>query len=352
MKKITEELSRRMATMSFVCACLIVALHSTPRPDVQTWQWWFVGVVGKEGLCRIAVPWFFLASGFFLANHFGAESWYRQEVGKRVRSLIVPFFVWTIIGKIISLLAWWGAKLMGRECGFKYPFEGGLGYSFLTMVGVNPFANVGVVWYMRAVFILVVISPLIYFAVKKWGWAVPLVLFLGCGLYCTFVYFSNVWDYFISIRGLAYFTIGAAIRMGAFRTVHAYLHHGKVLVPILGSFLLLLKLITWRNGMEMLGNLFDFLMVVPLMLLVWQICKYIRLPKMCIVNSFALYLMHSHFLFLSIAIMIVIGLQDILDGSVVVFALRWLFSVLVSLMLAELMKRYFPKVSGFLFGGR
>ena len=161
-----------------------------------------------------------------------------------------------------------------------------------------------------------------------------------------------MWDYFISIRGLAYFTIGAAIRMGAFRTVHVYLHHGKVLFCILGSFCLMVKLITWRNGMEILGNLFDFLMVAPLMLLVWQICKYIRLPKMCIVNSFALYLMHSHFLLLSIAILIVIGLRDALDGSLVVFAMRLLFSVIVSLMLAVLMKRYFPKVSGFLFGGR
>ena len=106
--KITPELSRRMATMSSICACLIVVIHATPKPDILTWQWWIVSLLCKEGLCRIAVPWFFLASGFFLAGHFGEECWYRQEIKKRVMSLVVPFFAWTLIGKIILLLCWGG----------------------------------------------------------------------------------------------------------------------------------------------------------------------------------------------------------------------------------------------------
>lgn len=172
------------------------------------------------------------------------------------------------------------------------------------------------------------------------------------GIYCTFVYFSNAWDYFISIRGLAYFTLGAAIRMDIFKRVYECLNKGKAVVLIMGIGMLLMKLVAWRHGSVRLGNLFDFLMVLPLMLCVWELCKYVRLPRVCAANSFSLYLMHSYFLLFSIAILVVIGARGAMDGSVVVFFMRWLFAIIVSLGTAELLRRYLPKISNVLFGGR
>ena len=352
--RISEGLSRQMAVMSFVCACLIVGIHSTPSPDVGTWQWWVANLVGKEGICRIAVPWFFLASGFFLAGHFGEDGWWGREVKKRVKSLIFPFFAWTVIDKSIAFIIWGGVKLVGHQCGFKYPFEDGILCSLITMVGVNPFVNVGVVWYLRALFIFVVISPLLYFALKKFGLFLPLILFIGYGVHCTLIYFSNVWDYFMPIRGIAYFSFGAALRMGALNSLLKLrkLLSGVFLCAIGGGGLLLLKLIAWQKGMVMMGNIFDFLMVLPLMLFVWGCCKHIFLPRMCVANSFALYLIHSHLLLFSIVIFVAIGQRDVMNASIWAFALRWLFAAAMSLALAAIIKRYFPKISVLLFGGR
>ena len=77
--RISKTLSEKMAVMSFVCACLIVAIHTTSRPLDDTWQWWVVALLGKEGVCRVAVPYFFLASVFFIAGHFGEDGWYGRE---------------------------------------------------------------------------------------------------------------------------------------------------------------------------------------------------------------------------------------------------------------------------------
>lgn len=351
--KISEELSRQMAAMSFICACLIVGIHSTPSPDVGTWQWWVANLIGKEGICRIAVPWFFLASGFFLAGHFGEDGWWGREVKKRVRSLVVPFFAWTIIGKTVGLVIWWGTQLTGHKCGFKFPFDGGILHSIVTLVGLNPFENIGVVWYLRALFLLVVASPLFYWAIKKVGVFAPIMLFVGYGVYCTLIYFSNVWDYFMPIRGIAYFSVGAALRMG---TLNKVLKPNKLLlgatIACIGGGLLLLKMIAWRKGMVTMGNMFDFLMVLPLMLIVWNCCKHIRLPRAYVANSFALYLIHSHLLLFSIVVFVVIGQRDAMNVSILAFALRWLFAVVVSLALAAMIKRCLPKVAVLLFGGR
>ena len=68
MVKLTDELSARFANMSFVCACLVVLLHVTAEPACGSALWWVQSVFGGEGVAKIAVPYFFFTSGFFLAR--------------------------------------------------------------------------------------------------------------------------------------------------------------------------------------------------------------------------------------------------------------------------------------------
>ena len=105
---ISARTSQRMSIMSFVCACMIVAIHSTPSPELGTWQWWAVNFLGRDGLCRAAVPWFFFASGFFLARHFGESGWYKEAISVRMRTLVVPFVLWGIINLVVNFSMWYG----------------------------------------------------------------------------------------------------------------------------------------------------------------------------------------------------------------------------------------------------
>ena len=265
----------------------------------------------------------------------------------------MPFFAWIIIGKVIKLTVWWGSNLIGYQCGVQYPFEGGLGCSILTMMGLNPCANIGIVWYLRALFFLVIVSPLIYNAIKNLGTLFPLAMFCCYGVYGTILYFTNEWDYFVSIRGIAYFTIGVAIRMGLFDGIVAAKRRNCVAMAILcGGGALLLKIIFWRKGMVMIGNFCDSLMVIPLLYAIWTLCTLVRLPNICTRNSFSIYLMHSDFILISIVGFVIAGQRGIMESSLIATVLRWSFAIFASLFFAELVRRSCPRIASFLFGGR
>ena len=158
---IDKELSRQMSVMSFICACMIVLIHCTPCPSIGTWQYWFVNLLGADGLCRIAVPWFFLASGFYLAGHLNEHGWYKKAVSKRIFSLLVPFCVWAVIGLLINFCMWYGIQKFGYNSQMPNPLSEGVGSAIIDALGFNPDKiNIGPIWYLRMLFLLVVILQL------------------------------------------------------------------------------------------------------------------------------------------------------------------------------------------------
>lgn len=161
---ISSELSRRLGVFGFFCALLIVLIHSTPKPAMGMWQWWIAELLGRDGLCRIAVPFFFLSGGFFLAGHVCEDGWWWREVNKRIRTLVIPYFLWIGIRLAIHFGLWLGIQMTKKTCGFPDPFYNPVYVWVLDIFGINPFANkIGILWFVRDFFAFVVISPLLIF---------------------------------------------------------------------------------------------------------------------------------------------------------------------------------------------
>ena len=349
---ISKETSRRMAVMSFVCACMIVLIHCTPAPDKSTWQWWIANLLGANGLCRIAVPWFFLASGFFLAGHFGEDGWYGREVSKRVKTLLVPFVLWALIGIIFAWCMWYGIQKAGYVCNVRNPFENGVCVGILQAVGFDVARmNIGPIWYLRMLFILVVLSPALYWFLRRSGCLLPIVFLVGYGVYDVFVHFSDFWEYVFSLRGLAYFMVGVAIRAGAFKRVAGicWVRHYALFVG-LGA--LLLNAFARCRGLELVENATDFLMVPLLLVGVWTVMSGLNPPILLVRQSFAIYVLHGLFLHVSIALVVMLGFRSLMDTSLLISAVRWLFAIGCSIIVSLVLKRSTPRVATVLFGGR
>ena len=328
---IDKELSRRMSVMGFLCACMIVFIHCTPSPNVGTWQWWFANLFGADGLCRIAVPYFFLASGF--------------SSGPR-RPLTA-----VIIGLLVNFCMWYGIQKFGYNSQMPNPLSEGVGSAIINALGFNPDKiNIGPIWYLRMLFLLVVISPVISWLIKRFGYLLPVALICVYGVYDTFYHFSDFWEYVISIRGIAYFSLGVYMRNENFFAFRGK----KFILPaiIIGVGGLLVNTGARFITMPLVENVFDFLMVIPLMYAMWRITSFVRFPRWCIDNSFALYVMHMVFLNFSIVMISLVGLRESMLTSVIISFFRFFISVVGSLSLACLLKRAIPCSAQLLFGGR
>lgn len=348
---ITSQLSRRIATMGFVCAVLIVLIHAMPHPSTDTWQWWVANLVGAEGLCRVAVPFFFFISGFFLSGHVHEDGWVRRELRKRVKTLVIPYFIWIVIGVLFSIAFWFIIQKSGRECGVPSPFYGPVSMWVANVLGINPFRNSGVLWYVRDLFVLVAISPALVFVLRRLGWWLLALLFaVYCGISVLLVGADKSWfnffEYFFSVRGLCYFTAGLFFR-------HRLLaFHCGNLSMLLGGVLCLSKIALFRFGFEKSSVVADVLMVPLLGMGLFKILKCVRLPKWMTGNAFALYLMHSMFVKISIAFIVALGMRDMMDGSIAIWMARVLFASSLAIGFAVGLKKYLPRVAEVLFGGR
>lgn len=153
----------------------------------------------SNGLVRFAVPLFFLFSGYLLFHNF-EFSWkgYCKKVGKRVRTLVVPFFIWTALAGIFLYIVY---KIVGLErYSIVYEKVGAMLENgvFVWLVSSPAFQ----LWYLADLFKLVLISPVIYWLVKKCK-LIP-VIFFG-------ILWVLEWSFFINYEGLFFFTVGSYI---------------------------------------------------------------------------------------------------------------------------------------------
>lgn len=165
------------------------AKHGLGNPD------WFFHIVNfcSEVLARIAVPLFYMFSGFlfFYKKDFNREV-YGQKLRTRAKTLLLPFILWNIIA-----LLWQLKCFLPVLSSFYRPVEVHLSAARIFNTFFFNSDNNGIIvgppldiaasgsypidvplWYIRDLMVVIIISPLIHWIIKKAGaWPVAL---LGC----------------------------------------------------------------------------------------------------------------------------------------------------------------------------
>lgn len=215
------KLSQKLRNLSFFFTCLVVFLHALPGMKLDgstvhqvSTPLWIICSVFKQGFCQACVPYFFIVSGFFLAGSFKRSGcWYKCEVVKRVKTLIVPFLIWNVLYWLWNaILVWIGS---GKTDVFAISVQDAgriVGLSVCKPALTS-------LWYIRCLFLLILASPLIrifflkqcaalvwlafclllYGAIAPWGWYTD---------FCGYFFF-----YCISLVGLFWFSIGCYLRL-------------------------------------------------------------------------------------------------------------------------------------------
>ena len=161
---------------------LVVFIH-VGRPSIIGSPGWWIYQFTAEGISRIAVPFFFICSGYFLARHFVHKNWYAVEVGKRIKTLIVPYLLWSLIFYLFIYVLYRISPANSICWRMRLDVPVLTRILLATGLSAEKLPMLYPLWYIRFLFLLVLVSPA--FAVK--GKVLRCMLFVGMtALYLAF----------------------------------------------------------------------------------------------------------------------------------------------------------------------
>ena len=255
---LTKAQSDTISLLRFPMALLVILIHTDGY--YQTWQS-DVNLLSGEGVCfligyilrlfaGIAVPTFFMISGFLFFNNFREFSWdgYKKKMKSRFKTLIVPFVLWNV--------AVWAALLVAK-IGKMY-YTGG-SWDIVTdyldekswhfIWDINRWGDANrpwlewttyatgpidlPLWFLRDLIVVTVLSPLIYWVVKKLKIFAVLILLVAYVLD-----FWVVWHGFSS-AAFFYFALGTYFAINGKNIVEFCSRYSKVIIAAMTVFFVL-----------------------------------------------------------------------------------------------------------------
>ena len=339
-------MNHKISNASLFAAFMVVGIHTVGRApatiEAGTLLWW-IEAIGHYGVFLIAVPFFFICSGYFLAGHMEEHGWWKRECVKRAQSLLVPYIVWSLIYASIPLIVFFLANLIhGR---IRFLGEYASIRFWLHLLGLNPFAWPYLVplWYVRALLMFVAISPLLMLFVKKTRWVSIIVLWLLSLTVGIYGWYSQDRLYLLltkcfNVSGLFYFCCGIYGRMNKV----SLSKRGHTLALAYGLFC------AAANGYcRMSGIHCVFPFWVPALLFgLWQFIPNYPLPKWLAGSSFAIFVIHM-VVYRFLGIVFKFTVEDVSQ-----WIIKWAIGVGGSLFIALALRKCFPKFASLAFGGR
>ncbi len=355
------EQSLRWRWLSVMAMGSVVLIHAGAgdRSELAAWSVILQNLFTKE-LVAWAVPFFFIQSGYWACRTYCIGSrGYSSMIASKAKSLLMPYFLWSIYGGIAFLPLVCFTNLVAHRALFERTF---LGASTLLgcldrLFGVTYFSPIGMgpLWYVRMLLLIFLTLPLWIFLARQ---SKKIILILGC---CILGLIPDLYivytPYALRLASLGYFLIGmwAALSDGAglcltrtassialviwvglailFACVDsgcvmsmAFLKHGYPLFCLLGIVVFTGMYDNWGGG----GG--------------WNI------PS-ALYNTFWIYcLHHSIALYVKIAIVHCIGETNCV--TLVATLISFSIALGVSAVLGVLCRRYFPRAYAILVGGR
>lgn len=343
MKKINPSASIRLAKMSLICAVMVVGLHVGRCAGAAGDMFLQVFV---RGLFPIAVPFFFLASGYLLAKNVEDSGWYETALLKRLKTVFVPMVLVGVIFEIFEICLTVCANLIAGREWYKNFYQG---WEWLRVVGIYPFDYPGMraLWFLRSLLICVLISTIIVWAVRRMGIAYLIATFIASAYAETMIKaYTPSWHLFctiFSLRGIFWFSVGIYLML-----VPDRFRLSPNVCKVLGALGLAVPLAICNIfEIGVVSRIVRYLAVPFVMIGVWNFLSDRKWDAKIVSLSFPIYLIHMFFIDATNCV----GLQ----GDDLAFSLllvKYAIAVLGAAVIAMAVRRFLPNFARILFGGR
>ena len=264
-----------------------------------------VGVIFSHVLSNVAVPAFFLISGFLFFVNFQDWSWtkYKEKMCSRIYSLVIPYILWNLVPFLITFIY----IMLGGQNELPngtYLIEDTSWHIFydcnewehykvnwlgdkLRMTGPYILS----LWFLRDLIVVSCLSPLIYFAIRRFKIYVLLVLF--------FAFISRIWTLIpgFHINAFFFFTLGAYFALNRLNIIFLVNKYRSFLIIV--CFILLILMTIFNGGYTVIGqNIYPFFILTGVFtsFLIGSICilKFNIRPNKSLVSScFFIYAFHT-----------------------------------------------------------
>lgn len=321
---------------NFVLSFLIVMHHSFNinvdyNANVKSFSW--VCERFFYNLSECAVPiFFFLSAMLFYRNYDGTIENYKKKLKKRVNSILVPYLIFNILGYIKHLL-------VSRD-----PFR------VYNLARSIVFSDTMPLWFLRELFILVLLAPLICFLKKKLKLVVMLIL-----LIITFIISGG-----ISYRSFAYwfpiYFLGVLCKEKDVLSIVQWIQRKNLQYCLLAMVCIAAWILPNTVGsMDYLGNLifycFRIFSVLIGVLLLGTLM--IKKPKIYWFMNYSFWVYCVHFPFISFITVII---RRITLGGNDFYTIQYFLTVVLvyifSVLSGYIIKKFMPNIWNILNGCR
>lgn len=329
----------------FLHYCLTVILDATGPQRVLC-------LLFQEGICRLAVPCFFLLSGFLFFNGLQDWSWpeWGRKMRKRVRTLLVPYLLWNVI----ALLARWiyNNVQAGPVSLLQQIQEVGGIRMFWSVSGALPIGSQafpvdGPLWFIRDLMLFVVLTPAIHLFLR---WT------KGYGVLGLCVLFLAVRR--VVPEGLLFFVFGAWMQLSGRNLLQTAWPRRYALLAVAVLSMAAVFLLTdvsdyWARFCKLFFLVSGIGSAICLAAWGWEKRTRLSVPFLA-GSSFFIFAAHEVLILQNAACPLVASLlpTDTVWGSILAFFLTPALAVAICLGLLFLLQRFLPRTAGVLTGGR
>lgn len=309
----------------------------------------YVSKLFSHILAAVAVPLFFIISGFlfFYKSEFSLPI-YMIKLKKRINTLLIPYIFWNLVVILLFYLA---------QSIFPTLMSGGnklvVDYTLMDCITAFWCLNDGMpicfqLWFLRDLLVLVLLTPIIFILIKRIRFSLIFILLV----LWLFDFSINIPG--LSIYSLLFFVIGASFSIMKYN-----------LVKFVGScfpysligycFIVLVELNlydwAWINNLHKMGIILgciSFFYIVAYMINI----KNGESDDCLKDSSFFIYAYHG--MFLTFIMKVMMSLLHPTKDMVflLVYFLSPLITITMGLLLYSLLKKYLPKFTSIITGGR
>ena len=343
--KIPDHISKVIHILRFVLIVLVVYGHSSPVEHDYFKCYNTIWDVISGNICSVAVPLFFIFSGYLFFS--GVEDFnfriFFSKLKKRLKTLFVPYMIWSL--GVIFILYVFQSFVPDLFTG-SFPLVRNFNWKdWVDTLWVNPIQYQ--FWFIRDLMFIILLTPIIWILIKYCK--IFIIAILGI-LYilCIPIPIPG-----LSFFSLFYFSLGAYFSINKIDFVEL---SNKLPLQFILYFVLLISSFLIKETNPLDRSIHEICALVGMscsISLASHTMKYTQnLPGILFKSEFLIYAFHGIPIVFTMRILNQAGLLNNEVMVIIAYFIVPILIILISIVLYSVMKRFMPRLTNLLTGGR